>query len=82
MANLYELENRVFTESWSIPYKREESLGKCLAAATRLAHEGKFQPLKGIPFHFHTRQVEEEPPASLLTWQFLVLFYERMSSIL
>ena len=42
MANLYELENRVFTESWSIPYKREESLGKCLAAATRLAHEGKF----------------------------------------
>ena len=44
VANLYELENRVFTESWSIPYKREESLGKCLVAATRLAHEGKFLP--------------------------------------
>ena len=41
VANLYELENRVFTESWSIPYKREESLGKCLLAATRLAQEGQ-----------------------------------------
>jgi hypothetical protein len=37
---LYELENRVFTESWSIPYKREESLGRCLLAANRLAQEG------------------------------------------
>jgi len=37
---LYELENRVFTESWSIPYKREESLGRCLLAATKLAQEG------------------------------------------
>ena len=52
MANLYELENRVFTESWSIPYKREESLGKCLAAATRLAHEGKFLSLKTHLFIF------------------------------
>ena len=39
-ANLTELEDRVFVESWSIPYKREESLAKCLTAATRLAHEG------------------------------------------
>ncbi|ELT87806.1 hypothetical protein CAPTEDRAFT_215537 [Capitella teleta] len=39
-GNLYELENRVFTNSWSIPYKKEESLGKCLVAATRLAAEG------------------------------------------
>jgi len=38
---LYELENRVFTESWSIPYKREESLGRCLIAATKLAQEGQ-----------------------------------------
>uniref|UniRef100_A0A4W4HLH8 Ubiquitin carboxyl-terminal hydrolase 24 n=1 Tax=Electrophorus electricus TaxID=8005 RepID=A0A4W4HLH8_ELEEL len=27
-TNLYELESRVFTDHWSIPYKREESLGK------------------------------------------------------
>ncbi len=40
-ANLYELENRVFTESWSIPYKKDESLGKCLVAATRLAEESE-----------------------------------------
>lgn len=39
-TNLYELESRVFTDTWSIPYKREESLGKCLVAAARLAEEG------------------------------------------
>lgn len=40
-TNLYELESRVFTDHWSIPYKREESLGKCLVAATCLAKHGK-----------------------------------------
>nr|XP_046156584.1 ubiquitin carboxyl-terminal hydrolase 24-like isoform X2 [Oncorhynchus gorbuscha] len=39
-TNLYELESRVFTDHWSIPYKREESLGKCLVAATCLAKHG------------------------------------------
>ena len=39
-TNLYELEDRVFVESWSIPYKREESLGKCLVSAARFADEG------------------------------------------
>ncbi|KAM6962810.1 ubiquitin carboxyl-terminal hydrolase 24 isoform 2-T2 [Aplochiton taeniatus] len=39
-TNLYELESRVFTDHWSIPYKREESLGKCLIAATCLAKHG------------------------------------------
>lgn len=41
-TNLYELESRVFTDQWSIPYKKEESLGKCLIASTRLAEEGRF----------------------------------------
>ena len=27
-------------ENWSIPYKREELLGVCLEAATRLAKDG------------------------------------------
>lgn len=40
-TNLYELEGRVFTDTWSIPYKRDESLGKCLIAAAKLAEEGK-----------------------------------------
>ena len=40
VTNLYELDTRVFQDNWSIPYKREESLGKCLIAATRLAGEG------------------------------------------
>ena len=40
VTNLYELDTRVFQDNWSIPYKRDESLGKCLVAATRLAGEG------------------------------------------
>ncbi|KAA0708793.1 Ubiquitin carboxyl-terminal hydrolase 24 [Triplophysa tibetana] len=39
-TNLYELESRVFTDHWSIPYKREESLGKCLIASSCLARMG------------------------------------------
>ncbi|XP_045440607.1 ubiquitin carboxyl-terminal hydrolase 24 isoform X7 [Pipistrellus kuhlii] len=39
-TNLYELESRVLTDHWSIPYKREESLGKCLLASTYLARLG------------------------------------------
>uniref|UniRef100_A0A8U8BN81 Ubiquitin carboxyl-terminal hydrolase 24 n=1 Tax=Geospiza parvula TaxID=87175 RepID=A0A8U8BN81_GEOPR len=39
-TNLYELESRVLTDHWSIPYKREESLGKCLIASTYLARLG------------------------------------------
>ncbi|KAM4720758.1 ubiquitin carboxyl-terminal hydrolase 24 [Rhinophrynus dorsalis] len=39
-TNLYELEGRVLTDHWSIPYKREESLGKCLIASTYLAKLG------------------------------------------
>ena len=37
VTNLYELDTRVFQDNWSIPYKRDESLGKCLVAATKLA---------------------------------------------
>ena len=29
----------MFQDNWSIPYKREESLGRCLVAATNLARE-------------------------------------------
>lgn len=39
-THLYNLEERVFTSQWNIPYKREESLGRCLLAATRLAKVG------------------------------------------
>ncbi|KAI9556016.1 hypothetical protein GHT06_018579 [Daphnia sinensis] len=39
-THLYELESRVFTDQWSIPYKKDESLHKCLAAATKLIEEG------------------------------------------
>ena len=43
LNNLYELEQRVFQDNWSIPYRREESLGKCLAAATVLAKQGQLE---------------------------------------
>lgn len=43
VTNLFELESRVFAEQWSIPYKKEESLGKCLIAAARLAEASKSQ---------------------------------------
>jgi ubiquitin carboxyl-terminal hydrolase 9/24 len=49
-GNLFELENRVFTNSWSIPYKKEESLGKCLLASTRLAQEGLELLIAGCTF--------------------------------
>lgn len=41
VTNLYELEDRVFTENWSIPYKKDESLGKCLYGAIKLAYHKK-----------------------------------------
>ncbi|KAL5016318.1 hypothetical protein ScPMuIL_005907 [Solemya velum] len=40
VTNLFELEGRVFADHWSIPYKKEESLGKCLIAAARMAEAG------------------------------------------
>lgn len=40
-TNLYELEDRVFVDNWSIPYKRDESLAKCLQSAARFAQDGK-----------------------------------------
>ena len=54
MTNLYELEQRVFQDNWSIPYKKDESLGKCLVAAAKLAEEGKdkkiYKPLIKIKY--------------------------------
>ncbi len=41
VANFFELEGRVFQDNWSIPYKTDESFGKCLEAATRLSKTGR-----------------------------------------
>lgn len=41
LTHYYELEARVHTEQWSIPYKRDESLAICMVAATRMIMEGK-----------------------------------------
>ncbi|CAF0908766.1 unnamed protein product [Adineta steineri] len=35
-----DLETKVYGDSWSIPYKREEALGQCLLSATKLALTG------------------------------------------
>ena len=41
LKRLYELEQRVFQDNWSIPYKKEEAFGQCLEAAAKLAKQGK-----------------------------------------
>ena len=33
---LYQLENSVFTDNWSIPYKREEAIGRLLISSTAI----------------------------------------------
>ena len=41
-THLYELEERIFTENWSIPYRKNESLGKCLLGAIKITQRGIF----------------------------------------
>ena len=41
LTHFYELESRVHTEQWSIPYKREESLAICMIATTKMIKEGE-----------------------------------------
>ena len=41
LTHYYELEGRVHTDQWSIPYKRDESLSICMVAAIRMIREGK-----------------------------------------
>ena len=40
LTHFYELESRVHTEQWSIPYKREESLAICMVATIKMIREG------------------------------------------
>ena len=41
LTHFYELESRVHTDQWSIPYKREESLAICMGATTNMIREGE-----------------------------------------
>lgn len=41
LTHFYELESRVHTDQWSIPYKREESLAICMVATTKMVREGE-----------------------------------------
>jgi hypothetical protein len=47
LTHYYELESRVHTEQWSIPYKRDESLAICMVATTRMILEGKWEGGEG-----------------------------------
>ena len=40
LTHYYELEGRVHTDQWSIPYKKEESLGVCMLATIEMMKEG------------------------------------------
>ena len=37
-TNYYELESRVHTDQWTIPFRQDESLAICLRAATKMLH--------------------------------------------
>ena len=41
LTHYYELEGRVHTDQWSIPYKKEESLGVCMLATIDMMREGE-----------------------------------------
>lgn len=41
LTHYYELEGRVHTDQWSIPYKKEESLGVCMLSTIEMMREGK-----------------------------------------
>ena len=41
LTHFYELESRVHTDQWSIPYKRDESLAICMMATTKMIRESK-----------------------------------------
>lgn len=40
LTHFYELESRVHTDQWSIPYKRDESLAICMVATIKMIREG------------------------------------------
>ncbi len=40
LTHYYELEGRVHTDQWSIPYKKEESLGVCMLSTIEMMREG------------------------------------------
>ncbi len=42
LTHFYELEGRVHTEQWSIPYKRNESLAICMVATIKMIREGTY----------------------------------------
>ena len=37
-TNYYELESRVHTDQWTIPFRQDESLAICLRAAIKMLH--------------------------------------------
>ena len=42
LTHYYELEGRVHTEQWSVPFKRNESLAICIVSSIKMIREGNF----------------------------------------
>ena len=42
LTHFYELEGRVHTEQWSVPFKRNESLAICMVSSIKMIREGVF----------------------------------------
>ena len=47
LTHFYELEGRVHTDQWSIPFKRDESLAICMVAAIKMIREGEESSERG-----------------------------------
>ena len=64
-----------FTESWSIPYMKDESLGKCLVAAARLAKEGNKNKIRYISYRWIVSNVSHAPYNNLIIHVPYILAY-------
>ena len=47
LTHFYELQGRVHTDSWSIPFKKDESLAICMVAAIKMIREGEESSERG-----------------------------------
>ena len=45
LTHFYELEGRVHTEQWSVPFKRNESLAICMVSSIKMIREGAYAML-------------------------------------
>ena len=60
LTHYYELEGRVHTNQWSIPYKRDESLAICMVATIKMIREGWWGWDNGCGEGWHGKRTTEK----------------------